>query len=80
MKVRITCFGILRDHLPSEGDGGSISPLLAPGATVRDAAAAAGLPLQHLFAVLVNGERAGLSTGLHDGDEVTFMPPFSGGN
>ena len=79
MKVTLLCFGHLKDHLPVRGERNAASIDLPAGADVSAAIVALGLPRGHVFMVLVNGRRADLSTELHEGDEVTLMPPFSGG-
>ena len=79
MKVTVACFGRLKELLPSEGPHNRASLELPEGADVAAAAHAIGAGRQDLFAVLVNGERSEPHRVLHEGDEVTLMPPFSGG-
>jgi len=79
VNVQVVCFGILRDHLP-EGAVGNVARIeVASGAKVEDLASHLGIPQRQVFALLVNGERANLTQNLQEGDEVTLMPPFSGG-
>lgn len=79
MKVRVRCYGMLREHLPFGVAGSSAWVEVPAGTTVAAVAGSLEVPDRHLFAVLVNGVQADPSTELHERDEVTFMPPFSGG-
>ena len=79
MKVNLVCFGRLKEHVAVGGSRNRVSVDLSDGANVASAAAAIGADEKDLFAVLVNGERADARTILREGDEVTLMPPFSGG-
>lgn len=79
MKVTLVCFGRLKEHLAPGGSRNRIGVELPDGANVASAATAIGADERDLFAVLVNGERADAGTMLREGDEVTLMPPFSGG-
>lgn len=54
----------------------SVEVALSAGATVRDAVAASGLPLEGIRAYAVHGERAGPDTGLRDGDRVELLRPL----
>ncbi|MFP5352284.1 MAG: MoaD/ThiS family protein [Actinomycetota bacterium] len=79
MNVTLVCFGRLKDHLPPGGSRNRISVEVPEGADVATAAGAIGARQRDLFAVLVNGERCDARKVLREGDEVTLMPPFSGG-
>ena len=79
IKVTIVCFGAMRDHLPSGAEGNRASLELASGSSVGAAVDALGAPSKLVFSVLVNGERSSLTTPLSEGDQITLMPPFSGG-
>lgn len=79
MEVTVLCYGHLRDHLPAESDRNGVMLDLPEPADVAAALAALELPETHVFMILVNGHRSELSTELRQGDEVTLMPPFSGG-
>lgn len=79
MKVDVVCFGALREHLPQGASGNRARLELSEGATVGDAVEALGAPRRYVFALLVDGEQGTLETQLHDGAEVTLMPPFAGG-
>jgi acyl-CoA reductase-like NAD-dependent aldehyde dehydrogenase/molybdopterin converting factor small subunit len=78
MKVDVVCYGALRNYLPDEPSR-QARVELGEGATVEAVVTALGIPGQHVFAVLLNGVETTRSTVLADGDEVTLMPPFSGG-
>lgn len=79
MNVTLRCFGLLKQHLPPEASSNWVSLDLPEDADVAAAAEAIGARRQDLFAVLVNGRRSDSRTVLREGDEVTLMPPFSGG-
>lgn len=80
MRVRVLCFGVLRDRLGSQHD------LTVPEASAASAViawAVAGAPelatLWPSVAVAVNQRYSNGSTLLQDGDEVALLPPVSGG-
>lgn len=81
MRVTVLCFARLRDLAGSK----SWTFDLAEGATVRDAwqALAAVRPAVSVMApalsCAVNADFAPMTAPLHDGDEVAFLPPVSGG-
>ena len=79
MKVTVVLFGLLRDYLPPEASGNQAPLLLPDGADIETVVLALQIPYRRVYAILVNGEQAEGSTRLSDGDEVTLMPPFSGG-
>lgn len=79
MKVTLVCFGALKERLSAGGSRNRVSVEVPVGADVATAAAAIGAYERDLFAVLVNGERCDARKVLREGDEVTLMPPFSGG-
>ncbi len=79
MKYRLLYFASLRDQAGSAEE--------AVASTARDPHALyAELAARHGFAfaperlrVAVNGEFAGWNRELHEGDEIAFLPPVSGG-
>jgi molybdopterin converting factor subunit 1 len=81
MTVRMLFFAHLRDI----AGGHELALALQDGATVETAAGALAErypKFERLLAqarVAVNAEFAEASTALHDGDEVAWMPPMSGG-
>ena len=78
VKVTVVCFGALREYLPDPSANSALVELEGGGA-VSDVADSLGIPVKHLHAVLIDGERADASTPVGDGSEVTLMPAFSGG-
>jgi molybdopterin converting factor small subunit len=79
VKVTVTCFGAIRDYLPSHAEGNSVELHLEPDATVEDAVDAIALPRRLVYALLVDDTQGSLDQMLHEGAEVILMPPFSGG-
>jgi molybdopterin converting factor subunit 1 len=81
MRVRVRLFASLR-----EAAGCSEAVLqLAPGATAEDAwgrlatAHPSLAPRRASLAAAVNRRYASFAAVLHDGDELAFVPPVSGG-
>ena len=79
MQVDVVLFGLLRDHLPDGATDNRATVELAEGADVESLVLALQIPYRRVYALLINGEQGEGSTRLSDGDEVTLMPPFSGG-
>ena len=79
MRVKVVCFGAMREFLPDPSSGRSDIDL-APGGTVRSLVGALGAPEGLIHSVLVDGLRSDLDRSLTDGAEVTLMPPFAGGS
>jgi molybdopterin converting factor small subunit len=79
MEVTVLLFGLLRDHLPPGSDGNRAAISVPDEADVESVVLALQIPYRRVYAVLVNGEQVEGSTPLAEGDEVTLMPPFSGG-
>lgn len=81
LTIRVVLFGHLKDVFPR----GETAVSLPEGATAADAAhalAAQDPRLSDLLGktrVAVREEFAGPETVLHDGDEIAFLPPMSGG-
>jgi DNA-3-methyladenine glycosylase I len=80
MKVSAVCFGQMREYLPSDAEGNRTTLELDERAAVADLVHSLGAPERLVYVLLVNGERATLDHGLADGDEVTLMPPYTGGS
>jgi molybdopterin converting factor small subunit len=82
MTIRVLLFGHYRDAAPSDG---TISLELSSGATIADVAAVLAAKDKRFTDLLtrtrvaVAAEFASPDTVLHDGDEVAFLPPMSGG-
>jgi molybdopterin converting factor small subunit len=79
VKVKVTCFGAIRDYLPPEASGNSVELDLHSEATVQDAVDALALPRRLVYALLVDDVQGTLDQRLAGGVEVILMPPFSGG-
>ena len=79
MKVTVVCFGAMHDFLPDPSSG-RIELELTQEGTVRSVVGALGAPEGLIHSVLVDGLRSDLDRALHDGAEVTLMPPFAGGS
>ena len=75
MEVSIKLMGIFRDKTP---EGGKLE--LAEGTSIKDALEGLEVPTDRVHVVSVNGDfHRDLERGLHDGDELTVVPPVSGG-
>jgi molybdopterin converting factor small subunit len=79
VKVNVRLQAILRRYRPAGSQGDVIEVDLADEATVRDAAAALGVPANLIHAVFINDGQAGLDTALSPGDIVRMFPPVVGG-
>lgn len=79
MRVTVFCFGATREHLPPDADGNRAEIEVPEGASVVDLAGRLGMREDLLHAVLVDGVQAERTSVLHEGAEVTLMPPFAGG-
>lgn len=81
MRVDVLYFGTLKDLFGLEQqpldvpDGATVQTLLS----LLQAQTSKQSDVWRALAVAVNREYAGLSTALHDGDEVALLPPVSGG-
>jgi molybdopterin converting factor small subunit len=80
MRVTVVCFGVMREYLPLGALDNRASVELTDGGTVADLVDALGAPRRLVFSVLVDGVQATLDDPLHEGAEVTVMPPFAGGD
>lgn len=77
--VHVSCFGAMREYLPATAEGNRVALELGRRSSIGDAVDALGAPRRLVFSALVNGDRSSLTTELSEGDEITLMPPFSGG-
>ena len=81
MRVTVRLFARLRDLT----DAGELIREVRPGATAREVWDDLVLEWPGLRAyektmsVAVNAEYSRMTTEVHDGDEIAFMPPVSGG-
>jgi DNA-3-methyladenine glycosylase I len=80
MKVSAVCFGQMREFLPADAEGNRATLELEDAARVLDLVHSLGAPERLVYVLLVNGERGQLDHRLTDGDEVTLMPPYTGGS
>jgi molybdopterin converting factor small subunit len=77
VKITVAAFGAMRQYL---SDGGGRAQVDVPsGSSVSDVVDALGAPRRLVFAVLIDGLQSDLESEVHDGAEVTLMPPFAGG-
>jgi molybdopterin converting factor small subunit len=79
VKISVVCFGAMRDYLPDDSVRNRADLEVPERARAGDVVGALGAPTRLVFALLVDGRQANLETELHDGAEVTLMPPFTGG-
>jgi len=81
MRVNVLYFGTLKDLFALEQepldvpDGTTVGTLLS----LLRAKTSKQSDLWRTLAVAVNRDYAGSATVLHEGDEVAFLPPVSGG-
>lgn len=79
MKVAVVCFGAMRSYLPAPGAGNRGEVEIPEGSRVEDLVDVLGAPRNLVFALLIDGRQGKLEDPLHEGAEVTLMPPFAGG-
>ena len=77
MSIRVQLFAYLSRFSPNGEEKFRLD--LEPGATVAWLLDKLQIPADFEKAVLVNGERANLSTALSDEDDVFIFPPAMGG-
>ena len=78
MQITVKFFASLRERLGRSED----RVQAAPGMTVQDVwtRSSGGLPLPANILIAVNQDYATLAAPVHDGDEVAFFPPITGGS
>jgi sulfur-carrier protein len=69
----------MRDFLPSSAGANRAQIELREPSTAGDLVDALGAPRTLVFSLLIDGVHSRLDDSLHDGVEVTLMPPFAGG-
>ena len=75
MQVSVKLMGIFKDKTP---DGGKLE--LADGTSIKDALTALDIQSDRIHVVSVNGEfHREYDRALQAGDELTIVPPVSGG-
>jgi molybdopterin converting factor small subunit len=77
VKVTVAAFGAMREYM--SGGQGRAELDLPAGSRVGDVVDALGAPRRLVFAALIDGLQADLGQEVHEGAEVTLMPPFAGG-
>ena len=79
MKIEVVCYGVMKEYLPAGAEGNSASIEIVDAGTVADVVQALGAPDRLVHAVLVNEDPSGLHAALSEGDRLTLMPHYSGG-
>jgi molybdopterin converting factor small subunit len=69
----------MRDYLPDGAAGNRAEVEVPTDSDLGQLIDLLGAPRKLVFSALVDGERTDLSRTLHEGAEVTLMPPFAGG-
>jgi molybdopterin converting factor small subunit len=77
VKVTVAAFGAMREYV--SGGLGRAELDLPAGSRVGDVVDALGAPRRLVFVALIDGLQADLDQAVHEGAEVTLMPPFAGG-
>jgi molybdopterin converting factor small subunit len=77
VRVRVAVFGSLRRYVDT--GTGTVAIEVAPGLTVAMLADRLGIERGYVGFASVNGTVVPDDTVLHDGDEVSFFEPVSGG-
>ena len=76
MEISIKLMGIFRDKTP---EGGKLE--LADGTSIKEVLEGLGVPTDRVHVVSVNGDfHRDLDRALQSGDELTVVPPVSGGS
>lgn len=79
MAVLVKLSTVLRQCIPDYDPIRGLSLEDAAGITVRQALTRAGIPVDKIKIVLVNGLAASLEDVLKDGDRLGLFPPVGGG-
>lgn len=77
MRVTVAAFGSLRRYVDT--GTGAVTVEVAPGLTVAELADRLGIERKYVGFASVNGTAVPDDTVLHDGNEVSFYEPVSGG-
>jgi molybdopterin converting factor small subunit len=77
VKVTVAAFGAMREYLPGRASPAELD--VPQGSCVSDVVDALGAPRRLVFAVLIDGLQGDMEHEVHEGAEVTLMPPFAGG-
>jgi uncharacterized protein with PIN domain len=76
IEVCLRFYAELNDLLPPARKGGCIVQSLATAASLKDVIEALGVPHTEVDLILVNGESAGFSRLVQDGDRISVYPLF----
>jgi molybdopterin converting factor small subunit len=79
VEVKVKLVSAFKKYLPPDNQGGEISCSLNDPAIIFDLIKALKLPSDMPLFVLRNGNHAHLHTALQDNDQVTILPPATGG-
>jgi len=81
MRVRLLCFGVLKDIFAQQSEIMELPPGSTVQALLETCSKRVQVPagLWASVAVAVNRQYAGMQDVLHDDDEVALLPPVSGG-
>jgi molybdopterin converting factor small subunit len=78
VKITVAAFGAMRAYVADKS--GRVELDVPEGCSVSDVVDLLGAPRRLVFAVLVDGLQSDLEAPVHEGAEVTLMPPFAGGS
>lgn len=79
MKVEVRAFSGLEKFLPDMRFGEPVEVEIEKGYTLKDLLTKLKIPLDEVFAVLVNGRHRDWDYTLQEGDRVSMFPPVGGG-
>ncbi len=85
MRVSLSLVGILQEYYPdaSNTEDGPVAQEAAPGTSVRALISALGVPDEHEYFIMVNGERIAQAQAhartLEENDDVVLVPVIKGG-
>ena len=80
MKVHVKLFASLRKYAPAGVSGDRVIVDVPAGASVREAIAALGIPLDHARMIVSRDVQLELGAPLEDGQELDVFPPLAGGS
>lgn len=79
MKVHVKLFASLRKYAPAGVTTERVIVEVPPGAAVRDAIAALGIPTEHARMIVSQEGQLEPSAPLVDGQQLDVFPPLAGG-
>jgi molybdopterin converting factor small subunit len=77
VNIKLAAFGAMREYVADKSGRAELD--VPEGSSVGDVVDALGAPRRLVFAVLVDGLQSDLGAPVHEGAEITLMPPFAGG-